>query len=236
MGLGQGALAGVGVAMPPRARLSRRLALVASRWLHSADALLEHATLPRFATPAPGLTIRLPREIENPERIAIGRDVKLGPGSVLRARTEGPGSWLAHPEGEHLAQRFDGRITIGDRVTATAGLQLVAHAHIIVEDEVMFAANVYVSDGLHGMARGDVPYKYQGIARIAPICIGYGSWIGQNAVIMPGVTIGRLCVVGAGSVVTRSIPDGSVAVGAPAKVIKRWEGGAWRAVTDAEAD
>jgi acetyltransferase-like isoleucine patch superfamily enzyme len=221
--------------MPPFQRLSRRLSLSLNRWLESSKAALEHTTLPKFATPAPGLVMQNPREIENPERIAIGRDVKLGPGAVLRARAQSPGSWLAHPDGQHIHQTFDSRITIGDRVTATGALQLVAYARITIEDEVMFASNIYISDGLHSFERGDVPYKYQGIFRIAPITIGYGSWIGQNVTVMPGVTIGKLCVIGAHSVVTKSIPDGSLAIGAPAKVVKRWDAaqGAWIPVTPA---
>ena len=53
--------------------------------------------------------------------------------------------------------------------------------------------------------------------------IGEGSWLGQNCVIMPGVVIGRRCIVGSNSVVTTSLPPGSVAVGAPARIIKQWD-------------
>lgn len=214
-------------------RISRRLSLSLNQWLETSRVALEHTTVPKFATPAPGLVIQVPREIENPERITIGAGVKLGPGTILRARTESPGGWLAHPEGQHIRQTFDSQIVIGDRVTATGALQLIAYERITIEDEVMFASNIYISDGLHGFERGDVPYKYQGIFRISPITISYGSWIGQNVTVMPGVTIGKLCIIGAHSVVTKSIPDGSIAVGSPARVIKRWNAAqnAWTAVT-----
>jgi acetyltransferase-like isoleucine patch superfamily enzyme len=219
--------------MSPFKRISRRLSLSLNQWLETSRAALEVKSLPSFATPASGLVIQTPREIENPERIRIGTDVRLGPGAVLRARAESPGSWLAHPEGKHIRQTFDSQIVIGDRVTATGGLQLVAYDRITIEDEVMFASNIYISDGLHGFERGDIPYKYQGIFRIAPITIGYGSWVGQNVTVMPGVTIGRLCVIGAHSVVTKNIPDGSIAVGSPARVIKHWDAvqNVWTPVT-----
>jgi acetyltransferase-like isoleucine patch superfamily enzyme len=71
--------------------------------------------------------------------------------------------------------------------------------------------------------------------RIAPIVIKRGCWIGQNVVIMPGVTIGELSIIGANSVVTGNIPPRSIAVGAPARVIKTWDAAsrAWVPVTPA---
>jgi len=63
--------------------------------------------------------------------------------------------------------------------------------------------------------------------------IGDGSWIGHGAVILPGVTIGRHVVVGANSVVTSDIPDFSVAVGSPARVIRQLRDGKWEDVRQA---
>lgn len=184
---------------------------------------------PAFASVGEGFFMAQPAVVENAERISVGSGVKLGPNSVLRASTEYPRNWLKSPDGRHVAQTFEPRLTIGDRVTATAALQVVAYDSVVIEDDVLFAGNVYISDGSHATGRGDVPYKYQGLDPVAPVRVGRGSWIGQNVVITPGVDIGELCVVGAGSVVTRSLPPSSVAAGAPAKVIKRWnsETGAW---------
>jgi acetyltransferase-like isoleucine patch superfamily enzyme len=60
--------------------------------------------------------------------------------------------------------------------------------------------------------------------------IGDGSWLGYGTVVLPGVTIGKHVVVGANSVVTHDIPNYSVAVGVPAKVIKRFVDGQWESV------
>jgi lipopolysaccharide O-acetyltransferase len=60
------------------------------------------------------------------------------------------------------------------------------------------------------------------LQRISPVLIKQGCWIGQNVVILPGVTIGELAIIGANSVVTTSVPDRCIAVGVPAKVIKEW--------------
>lgn len=179
--------------------------------------------MPRFATAALEFEMLEPRVVKNPDRMFVGTGVKLGPNSELKATTTFPGSWLRHPDGSHVRQEFTPVIRIGDRVTATSSLQVVAFDEIVIEDDVMFAANVFVSDGMHGVSTGETAYKYQGISNIAPIHIGRGSWLGQNVVVLPGVTIGELAVIGANSVVTRDVPPQSIAVGAPARVVKRWD-------------
>lgn len=167
--------------------------------------------------------MRFPRSIVNPAHMHIGTDVKLGPGSELKTTVRYPGGWLRHPESKHVSQTFEPRLVIGDRVTATASLQVVAFSEVVIEDDVMFAANVFVADGTHASATGDVPYKYQGITTPAAIRIGRGAWIGQNAVILPGVTVGELAIVAANSVVNRDVPPRTIAAGSPAKLIKRYD-------------
>lgn len=186
----------------------------------------EEDRLPQFATVPRNLTIRMPRTICWPERIFIGDDVWLGPGSLLLPVSRFPARPL-WPESKPVThtQKFEPRIVIGNRVTATASLTLGAHEAIIIEDDVMFAANVHLTDGFHGFENANEPYKYQPICRIAPIVIKRGCWIGQNAVILPGVTIGELSIIGANSVVTKDIPARCIAVGAPARVIRKWEAG-----------
>jgi acetyltransferase-like isoleucine patch superfamily enzyme len=182
--------------------------------------------LPQFATTPRNLTIRMPRTINAPERISIGDDVWLGPGSLLLPvlRFPRPPLW---PDSKPRTseQSFEPTIVIGNRVTATANLTLGAHEAILIEDDVLFAANVHLSDGFHGFENADEPYKYQPISRIAPIVIKRGCWIGQNVVILPGVTIGELSIIGANSVVTRDIPARCIAVGTPARVIRKWDAG-----------
>ncbi len=198
-------------------------------WERRWGRLLERGTLPRFANEPAGFEMRWPRSLVHPERMTIGRDVKLGPNSELKCNVRYPGGWMQHPHGEHVVQSFDPRLTIGDRVTATASLQVIAFHSVVIEDDVMFAANVFVADGTHASARTDTPYKYQGVAEPRPVHIGRGAWIGQNAVISPGVTIGEMAIVGANSVVTRDVAPRTVVVGVPARVLKAWdpEAGAW---------
>jgi acetyltransferase-like isoleucine patch superfamily enzyme len=86
-------------------------------------------------------------------------------------------------------------ITIGDNVHITSGVLFVTH------------------DGGTLILRKEVP----DLELTAPISIGNDVYIGVNAVILPGVTIGNRCIVGAGAVVTKSVPPNSVAAGVPAK-------------------
>lgn len=189
-------------------------------------------SLPAFANRPQRLTIAPPYRISNGRRIWLGEDIWLGPGSFLQVVERYPGPVMTHPDFPVEAQVFDGRIALGHRVSATAGLQVAACAEVTIGDDVMFASNVHITDSLHGFRRVDIPYKYQPLFRIAPVRIGTGSWLGQNVVVLPGVTIGEQVIVGANSVVTRDVPPRSIAVGAPARVVKQWseEAGGWIAV------
>lgn len=193
---------------------------------------VEAMSLPRFATPLSGFEMQRPRSISNAGAIHVGRDVKIGPNSVLKANTRFPGGWMKHPEGKHVEQRFTPSIRIGDRVTATSSLHVAAFQEIVIEDDVMLAGNVFLCDGLHAYESADVPYKFQGIFRVAPIRVGRGSWLGQNVVVMPGVTIGELAIVGANSVVTSDVPPKTIVGGVPARLLRRWDAAAaaWVAV------
>jgi acetyltransferase-like isoleucine patch superfamily enzyme len=102
------------------------------------------------------------------------------------------------------------------------GATISAAQSVTIGEYVLLARNVYISD--HGHAFYDVndPIMLQGIATPKPVSIGNRSWLGQNVCVLPGASIGEHCVIGANSVVTTPIPDFSVAVGAPARVIKRY--------------
>lgn len=179
--------------------------------------------LPVFGGNPRNLTIGLPRNIINPERITIGSNVSLGPGCMLMAVTHYPTVWMSSPGSEIEPQYFDSRIIIGDNVTATERLQVASCAEVTIGNDVMFASNVHINDSMHGYGRADLPYKYQPLQRIAPIKIGQGCWIGQNVVILPGVDVGEFSIIGANSVVSGDIPAKSIAAGSPARIIKEWD-------------
>ncbi len=115
-------------------------------------------------------------------------------------------------------------LVIGDRCVVGARCTFTAHESIVVGDDVWFGQSVFVSDASHGYADPDTPIGKQ-FGEHDPIEIGSGSWIGHGAVILPGARIGRNVVVGAGSVVRGTVPDHSVVVGVPARVVRRLEPG-----------
>jgi len=95
---------------------------------------------------------------------------------------------------------------------------------ILDEAKVSFGDNVFVAPGCGFYTAGhpfDVRQRNSGLEYAFPITIGNNVWIGGNVVVLPGVTIGDNCVIGAGSVVNRDIPAGSLAVGNPCKVIRK---------------
>lgn len=173
----------------------------------------DRLTLPRFGEERGWCRISSPRRIVNPHRIRMGRDVRLGPGSVLAACE----SFVA-PDG--TVSRYAPEIILGDGIYATAELQIYSALSVEIGDRVLLAKNIFICDYAHGYSNACVPCMDQAYERLAPVRIGAGSWLGQNVVVLPGVTIGRNCVIGANSVVTRSVPDYCIAVGAPARIVR----------------
>lgn len=91
-----------------------------------------------------------------------------------------------------------------------------------IGDKVLIASDVLISNENHGInPETDVPYMDQPLTA-KDVEIGNGCWIGEKVCILPGVTIGTKSIIGAGSVVTRSVPPYSIAAGNPAKVIKQY--------------
>lgn len=113
---------------------------------------------------------------------------------------------------------FGGRhVHFGKNIYANFNLTLVDDTHIYVGDSTMFGPNVTVATAGHPI-RPDL--RQQGLQYNMPVRIGRNCWIGTGAVILPGVTIGDDTVIGAGSVVTKDIPAGVVAVGNPCRVLR----------------
>ncbi|KTC66081.1 chloramphenicol acetyltransferase (plasmid) [Legionella adelaidensis] len=118
------------------------------------------------------------------------------------------------------------KISIGARVTIRPGTMLFADprengAGIVIEDDVLIGSGVHLYVNNHRFENTKLPIMEQGWYPSKPITLKKGCWIGANAIILPGVSIGENAVVGAGSVVTKNIPAYCVAVGSPAKVIKK---------------
>lgn len=108
-------------------------------------------------------------------------------------------------------------VHFGKNIYANFNLALVDDTHIYVGDYTQFGPNVVLATAGHPVNPDlrERAYQYN-----APIRIGRNCWLGANVVVVPGVTIGDNVVVGAGSVVTRDLPDNVVAVGNPCKILR----------------
>lgn len=140
-----------------------------------------------------------------PENIEVGSRVYIGPNCRIETNP------------------MDGlmpRMKIGDRVVLGHGVLISAVRSVEIQDDVIVAGHSYISDNNYsfdpeGPSRyGDQP------SRGKPTVIGKGVFIGKNACVLAGSTIGERAVIGAGSVVKGTIPPYSMAVGSPARVVK----------------
>lgn len=126
----------------------------------------------------------------------------------------GEGCWIEPP---FHANWGGHHVHFGRMVYANYGLTMVDDTHIYVGDCTMFGPNVVVATAGHPILPElrEQQYQYN-----MPVRIGRNCWIGAGAIILPGITIGDNVVVGAGSVVTRDLPDSVVAAGNPCRVLR----------------
>lgn len=116
-------------------------------------------------------------------------------------------------------QQFSPKLEIGNHVNIGQDLHLTCAESIIIEQNVVCSARVTITDISHVTKDKTIAVLDQGIVT-NPVRICKGAFVGINATILPGVTIGKHAIIGANSVVTCDIPDFATAVGAPAKVVK----------------
>jgi acetyltransferase-like isoleucine patch superfamily enzyme len=159
------------------------------------------------------------------EYISIGDGCIIGPSCTVSVGVA-PG---------HVIDPAPG-IRIGRGVLLGRGSGIVAHESVEIGDDVFTGHHVYITDANHGYEDVSQPIGRQ-FAPARPVVVGAGSWLGHGTIVLPGARIGAHVVVGAGSVVTGTIPDRSVAVGNPARVIRRHvDGEGWVAVPHAPGD
>jgi acetyltransferase-like isoleucine patch superfamily enzyme len=156
-----------------------------------------------------------PTTIFNEQYIHVGANTLIGPDISLSAGMVPGQKCITNPV-----------VTIGDRCLIGRGSGIVGHFSIEIGNDVWTGHNVYITDQNHGYEDVTRPISQQSQPERA-VKIGDGSWLGYGSVVLPGVTIGEHCVIGANSVVTHDVPSFSVAVGVPARVIKQYVDGSW---------
>lgn len=118
----------------------------------------------------------------------------------------------------------DCKVQIGDNTRIGRYLILSGvGSSIIIEENVLLSERIFITESNHNFTDIEKAVIGRGSISCGPVKIGKESWIGVGVCILPNVTIGRHCIIGANAVVSKSIPDYSVAAGVPAKVIKHYD-------------
>ena len=152
----------------------------------------------------PGVHIVRPRYIRVGDNVTIGRNTDL----------------FVHPEDPETREAI---IEIGNNVHIGTNNIIGARKRVVLEENALLGPHVMIGDHSHAYEDIEIPINFQTVTEPGPVRIERDSWIGANVFILPNVTIGRHSVIGANSVVNRDVPPYSVAVGNPARVIKRYD-------------
>jgi maltose O-acetyltransferase len=137
-------------------------------------------------------------------------------------------TWLAR----HIFKYAGKNIKVGQGVSFGSGINIEIGDYsslnrdcwisndTVIGNDVMMGPEIIILSGSHNFERIDIPMREQGSPPKKPVCIGDDVWIGTRSIILPGVIVGSHSIIGAGSVVTKSVPDWAIVAGNPAKLIR----------------
>lgn len=163
----------------------------------------------RFGFCGKGFVVCGKMHLTNPKYISIGERVKIGPYSRL--------------EVTNYTDTYLGTIiTIGDGTSIEHAVHVYGTIGLKIGSNCMIASGCMITDNNHGINLEDGIYKNQKLTSEC-VQIGNNCWLGENVCVLPGVSIGDNCIIGCNSVVAHSIPEYSIAVGSPARVIKKYD-------------
>lgn len=123
----------------------------------------------------------------------------------------------------HLGCKFNPDVIIGNNVSINTDCHIACINKVVIGNNVLMASRIFITDHFHGSIDRQsltLPPSERKIQSRGPVIIEDNVWIGEGVAIMPGITIGTNCIIGANAVVTKSFPANSVIGGNPAKIIK----------------
>ena len=162
-----------------------------------------------FKELAPRSTLSMPFSVEGARNIAIKKNVFIK-----------PNAWF-------LSLNHSDSTSKNPKISIDEGTYIGRNAHIVslksirIGKNVLMGDNVYIADNFHRFNRVDIPYKSQGVGFKAEVEIGDGTWLGENVCVISS-KIGKQCIIGANSLVINDLPDYCMAVGSPARIIKKY--------------
>ena len=153
-----------------------------------------------------GRILGYPKHIQGIKNIKIGKRTTIDKGSRLDC---------------YKIKGSTPRIIIGDNCMIGFDCSFLSSGNLIIEDDVLFASNIFITTENHGSDPMKGNYMFQNL-KSKDVYIERNCWIGENVTILPGVRVGKWSIIGSNSVVTKNVDNYSIAVGNPAKVIKRY--------------
>ena len=160
----------------------------------------------QFASWGAGSRIHYPAKVVAPHLVRVGERVTISEHAWLNAKDD---------RGEGTPT-----LTVGNGTYIGRFVQINAWRHVVIENEVLIADRVFISDADHNYGNIGVPILLQGDGFKGSVVLREGCWLGIGVVVMPGVTVGKNAVIAANAVVTADVPDYTVVGGIPARVIK----------------
>ena len=133
--------------------------------------------------------------------ITLGNDVIISRNCVIQAKTAA--------------------LSIGHSTDIGCNVVITSSGGISIGNSVLIAGNCYIGGGRYNTDRLDIPMIAQGLYTKGAVVISDDVWLGAGTTVLDGVQIGKGCIVGAGAVVTKDLPEGAIATGIPAKIIKQ---------------
>ncbi|MGQ9524315.1 MAG: DapH/DapD/GlmU-related protein [Armatimonadota bacterium] len=194
-------------------------------WIPGALGLLLRSKLYRRLLGSTGRNVLFGANVvlRHPHKIHIADNVLIDDNCLLDAKgwdnsgiTIGTGVFIGR---NTILSCKNGDITVGDNTMLSFNCEVFSGSTVSIGRNCEIAAYTYLIGGDHAYSRSDVPVAEQGLVSRG-ISVGDNVWLGAGVKVLDGVSIGRDAIVGAGAVVTQDLPDFSVAVGVPARVVK----------------
>lgn len=132
----------------------------------------------------------------------------------------------------YRGKKLKPKLKIGNRVSINDMVHIGCANYIEIGDDCLLASRIYISDHNHGIYKGKnqsqvtEPMAYRRLDIDKQVIIGKNVWLCEGVTVLPGSEIGNNCIIGANAVVRGKIPSNTMAVGIPAKVIKRFDNNA----------